>query len=58
VRGARPRETAVGKLMRQLARDRAPDHPVLAGPGWWEREERFFCVPAQASQPMTARPGG
>jgi dTDP-4-dehydrorhamnose reductase len=31
--------------MRQLADGHEPDHPVLAGPGWWKRPERFFCAP-------------
>ncbi len=50
VRAPRPRLTAVGKLWRQLANAQPPTHPVLAGPGWWRRADRFLCPPASAVQ--------
>ena len=42
VRGAEPRETAVGQLVRELVRGEIPTHPVLAEAGWWRRPDRFF----------------
>jgi dTDP-4-dehydrorhamnose reductase len=45
VRGPAPRPTAIAKLMRDLGKNRGNDHPVLSGPGWWRRPERFFCSP-------------
>ncbi len=36
-----PRPTALARLAAQLARGEAPESPVLAGPGWWQRELRL-----------------
>lgn len=37
-----PRETALAVLARQLGRQgRAGPHPVLQGPGWWQRDIRI-----------------
>lgn len=36
-----PRPTALARLASQLAQGRDPDSPVLAGPGWWQRELRL-----------------
>jgi dTDP-4-dehydrorhamnose reductase len=40
VRGPCPRATALARAVRELARGARPDHPVLAAPGAWAREER------------------
>ena len=45
VRGPTPRPTAIARLMRDLGKSGCNDHPVLSGPGWWRRPERFFCSP-------------
>ena len=45
VRGPAPRPTAIAKLMSDLGKGGCNDHPVLSGPGWWRRPERFFCSP-------------
>lgn len=45
VRGAKPRPTAIARLVKTLASGEAPDHPIFARPGWWKRPERFFCKP-------------
>jgi len=45
VRGGKPRATAVAHLLSALGRGERPDHPVLAGPGWWERKGRHYCQP-------------
>lgn len=37
VRSGTPRPTALAHAVRALAAGRRPDHPVLAGPGWWKR---------------------
>ena len=51
VRGGRPRLTALGRLAGAIGhateRDLGAHHPVLAGPGWWQRDLRL-CVPAGA----------
>ncbi|HEV2804742.1 MAG TPA: family 1 glycosylhydrolase [Chthoniobacterales bacterium] len=39
-----PRETLLGKMMRELTARGTFDHPCLATPGWWEREERLEQV--------------
>lgn len=39
LRGATPRATALVPLLRALATGQTPDHPVLAGAGWWRRSE-------------------
>ena len=55
VRGAVPRETAVAGAMRELAAGSAPSHPLLASPGWWHRDDRFFCPPVPAARAGVAR---
>jgi dTDP-4-dehydrorhamnose reductase len=42
VSGGTPRPTALAALLSDLAHGRQPDHPVLAGAGWWRRPHRFF----------------
>ena len=42
VRGPRPRCTALGQLMRDLAAGRSrDDDPLLGLPGWWQRPQRL-----------------
>lgn len=36
IRGPVPRPTALARIVRDLAAGRRPDHPALAGPGWWQ----------------------
>jgi dTDP-4-dehydrorhamnose reductase len=36
IRGPQPRPTAIAQVVRDLAAGRRPDHPALAGPGWWQ----------------------
>jgi dTDP-4-dehydrorhamnose reductase len=36
VRGPVPRATALAEVVRALAAGRRPEHPALAGPGWWQ----------------------
>jgi dTDP-4-dehydrorhamnose reductase len=52
VRGPAPRPTAIAKLMREFGSRRISDHPVLSGPGWWRRPERFFCPPVNLGDCM------
>ncbi|MFL6692713.1 MAG: family 1 glycosylhydrolase, partial [Ramlibacter sp.] len=40
--GGDPRPTALARLARQLGHGEAPDHPVLEGPGWWQRDLRLL----------------
>lgn len=57
VRSDPPRLTALGRMACALARDRgqAPQslHPVLAGPGWWQRDLRLQVQPRE---PIAALP--
>lgn len=43
LRSDEPRPTAIAQVMRELAEGREPVHPVLSGPGWWRRQDRFMC---------------
>ena len=43
LRSKEPRPTAIAEVMRQLAEGKQPAHPVLSGPGWWRRQDRFMC---------------
>ena len=47
VRGPRPRPTALAGLVRTIACGQPPTHPVLAQPGWWHRDDRFFYPSAE-----------
>ncbi|HVL75978.1 MAG TPA: family 1 glycosylhydrolase [Noviherbaspirillum sp.] len=47
VRGSDVRPTALAAACKALATEGRFDHPVLDGPGWWQRAERFFDLPAQ-----------
>ena len=40
--GGAPRPTALAHLAAELGHGREPTHPVLAGPGWWQRELRLL----------------
>ncbi|CAA9409763.1 MAG: GH1 [uncultured Ramlibacter sp.] len=43
VRGnSAPRPTALATLAHELGHGREPSHPVLEGPGWWQREMRLL----------------
>jgi dTDP-4-dehydrorhamnose reductase len=48
VRAPEPRATALTALARELADGRVPSHPVLRGPGWWQRDVRLL-YPAHGS---------
>jgi dTDP-4-dehydrorhamnose reductase len=39
--GGAPRPTALVQLARELGHGEPPSHPVLEGPGWWQRELRL-----------------
>jgi dTDP-4-dehydrorhamnose reductase len=40
--GGEPRPTALYHVARALGHGEEPDHPVLEGPGWWQRELRLL----------------
>lgn len=60
VRSGRPRETAIGKLVRALNDDprQASLHPAASGPGWWRRDIRYEHPPFAwtDSKPMEIPP--
>ncbi|HUR37720.1 MAG TPA: SDR family oxidoreductase, partial [Terriglobales bacterium] len=41
IRGPAPRPTALASMIKSLSRGEAPDHPVLASQGWWQRHDRY-----------------
>ena len=45
VSGGTPRRTALGTLARQLVNGIIPNHPVLSGVGWWQRDTRLSYPP-------------
>lgn len=51
VRGGKPRATAIAAIMQTLADGQTPDHPVLSGPGWWQRPQRFERTAVAGLQP-------
>jgi dTDP-4-dehydrorhamnose reductase len=44
LRGPAPRPTALAQLVRDLAAGRRPEHPALAGPGWWDRRAAAWAA--------------
>lgn len=42
VRGPSVRPTALAEVARMLATGQTPDHPALAGPGWWQSNRRVL----------------
>ncbi|MEO7559431.1 MAG: family 1 glycosylhydrolase [Nitrosospira sp.] len=54
VRSSVPRPTAVATLMRELAYESPPSHPVLKGYGWWRRDGRFSCQPVATRTAVTS----
>ena len=56
VRDGRVRPTAVAQLVRRIASGTPPDHPVLAGPGWWRRPCRLLHQPIPAAGPVADAP--
>ncbi len=52
-RGPAPRPTAIAIAARDLARSGETDHPVLDGPGWWHRPERFHVPPETLPGPRS-----
>jgi len=51
IRGAKPRRTAIGKAVEEIARTGKLSHPILDRPGWWRREGRHYHPPAQPTAP-------
>ena len=45
VRAGQPRATALAKMVRSLAQEGHYTHPVLQGPGWWQRDIRYSYTP-------------
>ena len=58
VRGAVPRPTTLARAASAFAGGLDYDHPVLTGPGWWRRPERFYrwCRPGGRPAPAEGRP--
>jgi dTDP-4-dehydrorhamnose reductase len=47
VRGAGRRPTAIATMIRNVAEGREFAHPVIEGPGWWQRLERLLYPPVR-----------
>ena len=56
VRTDPPRATALATVVRELAQGRRPEHPVLAGDGWWRKPSRLVWGSAASS--VGERPPG
>jgi dTDP-4-dehydrorhamnose reductase len=56
VRGAKPRLTAIGKALQEIAAGGSPSHPVLARQGWWRRGDRYYHPPAKTAPGLLRRP--
>lgn len=56
VRGERPRITAIGKAVQQIASGKGLSHPVLARRGWWRREDRFYHPPTRSAPTLLRYP--
>lgn len=58
LRASAPRRTALAVMAKALATEGGFTHPVLDGPGGWERETRFTCLPhgRVRSLPVAGRP--
>ena len=56
VRGEKPRLTAIGKAVQEIAAGRRPSHPVLEREGWWRREGRFYHPPARSAPALLPPP--
>lgn len=54
VRGGAPRETALAKVVRDLASAGRFDHPAAREPGWWRTNERFLYPPSGPRSRVTA----
>jgi dTDP-4-dehydrorhamnose reductase len=57
VRSGRPRPTAIAKLIPQLAAGGPPQHPVLAGAGWWRRPGRHCTQPVKSPTHLVGASG-
>ena len=55
VRSTPPRPTGLARLAHQLGHGLAPDHPVLDGPGWWQRGQRLKFLAHGAIEALPAR---
>ena len=54
LRSPLPRPTALAAMMRELAGDKSPSHPVLRGKGWWRRPERLLCAPVASPEALAS----
>ena len=56
VRADPPRPTALASLAKSLATGVVPEHPLLANPGWWRRQDRFLAKPVNVAAAPTTWP--
>jgi dTDP-4-dehydrorhamnose reductase len=42
LRSPQPLPTVMVKILKQIAKGEAPDHPALRSPGWWNRSDRHI----------------
>ncbi len=54
LRAPEPRPTAIATMLWDLAQHGEHRHPVLAGPGWWRRPDRFIYPLVTEPDPGTA----
>ena len=51
VRSNPPRATRLSSIIKDLADGHSSTHPVLDGPGWWRRPQRWIYNPGSAAPP-------
>ncbi|PSB22536.1 dTDP-4-dehydrorhamnose reductase [filamentous cyanobacterium CCP1] len=50
LRSPTPRSTALAEMIRYLSQNQPYPHPLLAVPGWWQRDDRFLHPPVSYAQ--------
>lgn len=59
IRSGKPRPTALAKVIKTLSEVESCAHPVLEGPGWWEKDRRrlLYRIPVHISKhPLQPKP--
>lgn len=56
IRSRRPRPTALAGMIRDMAENRAPDHPLLKRKGYWHEPQRILYAPCDSGEWSRARP--
>jgi dTDP-4-dehydrorhamnose reductase len=55
LRAPKPRPTLMVPILREIAAQRRPEHPVLNSPGWWHRTSRHVYGVCYSGRSISAR---